>query len=630
MGGLRVAYLGIIYAPVIAYVGMVAPRRFPFFMALFCAVTFSLMATLEHFGVIPHQNEMLPYYYGWEDAFVIVFLVNALFFVTAFVSAYTADILKKARNKAREAERMKSVFLANMSHEIRTPMNAVIGFADILLDTKLDEDQIDYGRTIKRSGEALLSLIDDILDFTKIDAKELDFEETEFDLELLAYDTCELIRPKIGPKPIEVLCRIGDNLPSFVKGDPLRFRQVLTNLIANAAKFIETGEIELSVDIEEEKEDRVKVHAMIRDTGIGIPKDKLATIFTPFQQADGSTTRKYGGTGLGLAICKQISRLMDGDVWAESEVNKGSIFHFTAWLRKAKDKKAKRVSPISLSGKKALIVDDNHTSLDILMRTLESADVRVVALEKGEEVIPTLKAALEAKDPFDLCISDIEMSGMSGYDVARQIRDPQYQLQDIPMIALSSSVRRDAKRCEAAGFDGFLSKPLRKEKLFQLIEKIIGERQGEVKKDEAVRPKIMTQYTVRENMKHSVRILLAEDNPVNQKLAKMMLAKAGYQVVVANNGKEAVEKYTKSPKDFDLIFMDVQMPEMDGLEATQAIREKGSNGIPIVAMTAHAMKGDREKCLEAGMDDYITKPIKRELVFDILEKWVLTGKPFEY
>jgi CheY-like chemotaxis protein len=422
--------------------------------------------------------------------------------------------------------------------------------------------------------------------------------------------------------------------------------------MGNASKFTESGEIELSIEIEEEEEDRVKVHAMIRDTGIGIPKDKLATIFTPFQQADGSTTRKYGGTGLGLSICKQISRLMDGDVWAESEINKGSIFHFTAWLRKAEDKEAKRLKPISISGKKTLIVDDNEASLGILTRILESADVRVVAIEKGEEVIPTLNAALDAEDPFDLCISDIEMSGMNGYDVARQIRDPKYPSRNIPLIALSSSVKRDAKRCEAAGFDGFLSKPLRKEKLFQMMERIIGEREGVVKKDEAVRAKIMTQYTVRENMKHSVRILLAEDNPVNQKLARMMLTKAGYQVEVANDGREAVEKYARSPENFDMIFMDVQMPGMDGMEATNAIRkyeeqlrvtgyglreeneitgetrfgtrnsEPATRHIPIVAMTAHAMKGDKENCIEAGMDDYIPKPIKREVVFQILEKWV--------
>jgi signal transduction histidine kinase/DNA-binding response OmpR family regulator len=630
MGGLRVAYLCLVYAPVIGYVGMVAPRRFPFLMAIFCVITFSLMVTLEHLGVIPHQNKMLPYNYGWEDAFVIVFLINALLFVVAFVSAYTADLLKKARNKAREAERMKAEFLANMSHEIRTPMNAVTGFTDMLLDTDLDEDQIDYARMIQASGDALLSLIDDILDFSKIEAQKMDFDKTDFDPELLAYDVCEQIRPGIGSKPIEVICHIGDNIPSNVNGDPHRFRQVLTNLISNACKFTEAGEIELSVEVEEEKDDWVKLHATIRDTGIGIPKDKLSTIFTSFQQADGSTTRKYGGTGLGLAICKQISNLMDGDIWAESEADRGSKFHFTAWLLKAEDREAKRFATVSLAGKKCLVVDDNQTNLDILKRTLALAGMRVVALRRPQEVMQTLQEALEAEDNFDVCVSDILMPEMSGYDLARKIRDPESQFSNLPLIALSSSIKRDAKRCQEAGFDGFLIKPCRREKLFQMIERIVGERQDGVEKAQVVRDKIMTQYGVREEMKHYVQILLAEDNPVNQKLAEMMLTKAGYQVAVANDGCETLEKYTMSPEEFDLIFMDVQMPGMDGLEVTKAIREKGFNKIPIVAMTAHAMKGDRKKCLDAGMDDYITKPIKRKTVFEILEKWVLKTRPTEF
>jgi two-component system sensor histidine kinase/response regulator len=835
LGGIEGTYIVAIYAAVITYVGVVAPRRYPFIVTTYCALAFGLVVTLEHFGFIPHQNNLSGYHYRWADVVLIYTIMTASLFVVAFISAYTGGILKNTRNKLREqnaklkrsrielsraakslkrqnvdlelamekarqseekyrtilesisegyyevdlagnftffndslckilgysrdellgmnnrqyaneenakklykvfnkvyktgesdsvfdyevirkdgtkrhieasislistaqgwpvgfrgigrdaterkraeealriakaqaeaANKAKSEFLANMSHDIRTPMNAVIGFADMLLDSNLDEDQTDHAKTIRQGGESLLSLINDILDLSKIEAGELDFEEIDFDPEILAYDVCELIRPRVESKSIEILCRIGDEVPSHVKGDPLRVRQVLLNLMGNAIKFTECGEIELSLDIEKEGDELLRLHATVRDTGIGIPKEKINTIFEPFQQADGSTTRRFGGTGLGLTICKQISNLMDGDVWAESpavsqlsivnrqtEAGPGSIFHFTARLGKAEGKEIKRFTPVSIHDKKALIVDDNQTNLDILTHILDAVSMRVVVLSKPQEVEPILKKALKAGDPFDICIIDIKIPG-SGFAVSKLIRNPNSPFSDLTLIALSS-VKGDAKRCEQAGFDGFLSKPIPREKLYQMLERIIGQRRYGGEKDEFANQKIMTQYTVREDIKHSVRILLAEDNLVNQKLAKMMLTKAGYQVELANNGKEAVEKYVGSPENFDLIFMDIQMPEMDGMEAAKAIRrfednqlvkdhdsrvgngytreirpgtrntEPVTHHIPIVAMTANAMKGDKEKCFEAGMDDYISKPIKRDLVFEILEKWVLSG-----
>jgi two-component system sensor histidine kinase/response regulator len=563
----------------------------------------------------------------------------------------------------------------------------------MLLDTDLSQNQRDFVETIRKSGDNLLSLINDILDFSKIEAGELVFEKSEFDPGLIAYDVCGLTLPKVQSKPVEILCRLGDNLPSLVKGDPLRFQQVLMNLMGNSVKFTESGEIELYLYIEDETDSRVKIHAAVRDTGIGIPEDKLSTIFTPFKQADGSTTRKYGGTGLGLSICKQISNKMEGDVWVESpadsqlntengqpqdgsehhgshrssmndrlhEGNSGTIFHFTAWFEKIDSHTASKYTPPAFANRRVLAVDDNRNVLNILTDLLTSAGMVVTTAEKGDTVLPLLQKALEDDRPIELCIIDALMPDMNGFDIAKQIRNfkssissYQYSIRNLSLIVLSPLFNRDAQKYKDAGFDDILSKPVRKEKLYQVLENTLNKRcvinEARHQKDLIIQKKNKTRSPVQTDDHHLAYILLAEDNPINQKLAKMMLSKAGYEVETAGTGKEAFESYVDSSGNFDLILMDMQMPEMDGIEATRLIRDWEEKNIaqcstlnkkekvdlsasgfklsmhrkrvPIVALTANAIKGDKEKCLECGMDDYITKPINKDLFFAVIEKWL--------